>query len=82
MSGRDMAWRSLGGLMTLGAVVATLTGPSESLLALFWFFVALGGVVLMLNGKHRIQALRAERRGHYYTAEAIHAARVRRGRRS
>lgn len=82
MSGRDMAWRSLGGLMTLGAVVATLTGPSESLLALFWFFVALGGVVLMLNGKHLVQALRAERRGHPYTAEAIHAARLRRGRRS
>ena len=30
MSGRDMAWRSLGGLMTLGAVAATLIGPSES----------------------------------------------------
>ncbi|HIV77001.1 hypothetical protein [Sphingomonas yabuuchiae] len=82
MSGRDMAWRSLGGLMTLGAVAATLTGPSESLLALFWFFVALGGVVLMLNGKHLVQAVRAERRGHPYTAEAIHAARIRRGRRS
>lgn len=82
MSGRDMAWRSLGGLTTLGAVVATLTGPSQSLLALFWFLVALGGVVLMLNGKHLVQALRAERRGHYHTAEAIHAARMRRGRRS
>ncbi|WP_294275413.1 hypothetical protein [uncultured Sphingomonas sp.] len=82
MSGRDMAWRSLGGLMTLGAVAATLTGPSESLLALFWFFVALGGVVLMLNGKHLVQAVRAERRGHPYTAEAIHAARIRRARRS
>lgn len=81
MSGRDMAWRALGVLMALGAVVATLTGPSQSLLALFWFLVALGGVVLMLNGKHLIQALRAERRGHYHTAEAIHAARVRRGRR-
>lgn len=81
MSGRDMAWRSLGGLMTLGAVAATLTGPSESLLALFWFFVALGGVVLMLNGKHLVQAVRAERRGHPYTAEAIHAARIRRARR-
>ena len=82
MSGRDMAWRSLGGLMTLGAVAATLTGPSESLLALFWFFVALGGVVLMPNGKHLVQAVRAERRGHPYTAEAIHAARIRRARRS
>ena len=63
MSGRDMAWRSLGGLMTLGAVAATLTGPSESLLALFWFFVALGGVVLMLNGKHLVQAVRASGAG-------------------
>lgn len=82
MTGRDMAWRVLGGAMMLGASVATLMGPTGSLLALFWFLVALGGLTLLLNGKRLAQVLRAERRGHYHTAEAIHAARLRRGRRS
>lgn len=82
MTARDIAWRSLGAAMTLGAVVATLMEPAGSLLALFWFLVALGGVLLLLNGKRLPQALRAERRGHYHTAEVIHAARIKRGRRS
>ncbi len=80
MTRRDILWRAVGVVLTVGAcsVAATTTGSALAILA---FPVALLGLTLVINGKRVVVALRAERHGHCHTAEAIHAVRLRRTRR-
>lgn len=80
MTRRDILWRAVGVVLTVGAcsVAATTTGSALAILA---FPVALLGLTLAINGKRVVVALRAERHGHCHTAEAIHAVRLRRTRR-
>ena len=80
MTRRDILWRAIGVVLTVGAcsVAAVANGAA---LAMLVFPIALLGLTLAINGKRVVVALRAERHGHCHTAEAIHAVRLRRTRR-
>lgn len=80
MTRRDASWRAAGVAVFVGAfsIAATLDGSPLIVLLLPMMLV---GLTLMINGKRVAIAFRAERRGHWHTAEAIHAERVRRHRR-
>ena len=78
MTRRDLRWRGAGLLLTVGGCAAGLLDREGSPLALLYFLAAVGGIVLMLNGKRVPVALKAERRGHGAMAGAIQARRVRR----
>lgn len=78
MTRRDMAWRAAGLTFSVGGCAASMLHRSGSPLTLLYFLAAIIGIVLVLNGKRVATALKAERRGHWNTAAAIHARRVRR----
>lgn len=80
MTRRDASWRAAGVAVFVGAcsIAATLDGSPLIVLLLPMMLV---GLTLTINGKRVAIAFRAERRGHWHTAEAIHAERVRRHRR-
>jgi hypothetical protein len=80
MTRRDILWRVVGIVLSVGAcgVAVAMDG---SALAMLVFPIALLGLTLAINGKRMVVALRAERRGHGHTAEVIHAVRLRRHRR-
>lgn len=80
MTRRDAVWRGAGVALSGGACAASLLLDGSPLMIIF-FPLALLGLVLVINGKKVATALRAERRGHYHTAEVIHAQRIRRYRR-
>lgn len=77
MTKRDIAWRTVGLLMSIGACIVA-TAMNGSALAVLVFPIALLGLTLTINGKRVAVALRAERHGHGHTAEAIHVVRLRR----
>jgi hypothetical protein len=74
---RDLAWKATGVALFAGACTACLMLDRSPLMVPL-FIVALLGLPLMIHGKRVAQVFRAERRGHYHTATAVHAARVRR----
>ena len=78
MTRRDLAWRSAGFVMTAGSCAATFLSLEGGRGVLALCVTAILGIVLMIHGKKVGQAFRAERRGHYHTADAVHAARIRR----
>jgi hypothetical protein len=78
MTGRDLMWRTAGGLLFAGGCAASLLARDGSPWALLRFAAAIIGIVLVLNGKGVGVVIRAERRGHCDTAAAVHAARIRR----
>lgn len=80
MTRRDRIWRGVGVILAVGAC-GVAAAMDRSALAVMVFPIALLGLTLMINGKRVVVALRAERRGHAHTAEAIHAVRLRRTRR-
>lgn len=80
MTRRDMLWRGAGAALSSGACAASLLLDGSPLMIVF-FPLAILGLVLVINGKKVATALRAERRGHYHTAEVVHAERLRRHRR-
>jgi len=80
MTRRDIAWRTAGLILSVGACGAA-TAMNGSALAMLVFPIALLGLTLMINGKRVGVVLRAERHGHGHTADAIHAVRLRRARR-
>lgn len=80
MTLRDGIWRGVGVILAVGACGIAVT-IDRSALAVLVFPIALLGLTLMISGKRVVVALRAERRGHAHTAEAIHAVRLRRTRR-
>ncbi|SOB88263.1 hypothetical protein SAMN06297144_3411 [Sphingomonas guangdongensis] len=77
MTARDLRWRIGGFALTGGSCVAALALDARPV-TLPLFLLALLGLPLMIHGKRVAQLFRAERRGHCHTAEAVHAARVRR----
>ncbi len=77
MSRRDRAWRATGAALILGACSAAFA-MEGSALVLLALPVTLLGLTLVVNGKRVGIAVRAERRGHWHTAEVIHAQRLRR----
>lgn len=82
MTRRDIGWRVTGAALSLGGCAASMADRTDSLLTLLYFFMALMGLVLMVNGKRVAVVLRAERRGHGATASAIRAERIRHRRRT
>lgn len=80
MTRRDILWRGVGAALSGGACAASLLLDGSPLMIVV-FPLALLGLVLAINGKRVAVAFRAERRGHYRTAEVIHARRMRRHRR-
>lgn len=80
MTRRDILWRAAGAVLMVAACGAAVA-MEGSALVIIALPVALIGLTLIVNGKHVATAFRAERRGHYRTAEVIHAERVRRHRR-
>lgn len=78
MTRRDRRWRAAGLLLTVGGCAAGLLDREGSPLTLVYFLLAIGGIVLMLNGKRVPVAWQAERRGHGDMAGAIGARRLRR----
>lgn len=80
MTRRDVSWRAAGVAVFVSAcsIAATLDGSPLIVLLLPMMLV---GLTLMINGKRVAIAFRAERRGHWHTAQVIHAERVRRHRR-
>ncbi len=77
MTRRDLQWKASGIALTGGSCAMCLLLDSSPLTILF-FLTALLGLPMMIHGKRVGQLFRAERRGHCHTAEAVHAARVRR----
>ena len=78
MTRRNLAWRGAGALLMGSSAVAGQLGIGGPSAGLAYFVAALFGIVLMANGHHVLTVLRAERRGHGLTPQAVHAARVRR----
>lgn len=80
MTRRDLHWRVAGTLL----FCAGCTGPHLTAEGSPWVivhvFVAVLGIVLMVNGKRVAVAIKAEWSGHCYTAAAVHQARIRRRR--
>ena len=77
MTRRDLRWKA-GGL-ALTATACALCGAADgSPLTIVVFPLALLGLPLMIHGKRVGQMVRAERRGHSHTVDAVHAARRRR----
>ena len=78
MTRRNMLWRGAGAMMmAAGCVVARLEIGGQAA-GFGYFLLAVAGLVLVINGHRVLTVLRAERRGHAFTAAAVHAARVRR----
>ncbi|EZP50770.1 MULTISPECIES: hypothetical protein [Sphingomonas] len=77
MTRRDLRWKLVGVALT-AAGCALLLVLDRSPLMIAVFPLAFAGLPLMIHGKRVGQAIRAERRGHYNTAEVLHAARLRR----
>lgn len=77
MTRRDMLWRGAGAGMTLAACAATLLDRDGSTFVWSYFLTAIGGIVLLVNGKHVATVWRAERGRHRDTAAVIHARRLR-----
>jgi hypothetical protein len=75
MTRRDARWRAAGAMLGSGACAASVMLDGSPLMIVL-FPLALLGLVLTINGKRVVTALRAERRGHGHTAAAIHARRV------
>ncbi|KQN30476.1 hypothetical protein ASF00_06990 [Sphingomonas sp. Leaf34] len=80
MTKRVFVWRSAGVMLGLAAGVTAITVEDSSLVVLLLPLVLIG-LTLMINGKRVAIAFQAERRGHWHTAEVIHAERLRRHRR-
>jgi hypothetical protein len=76
MTRRDLQWRA-GGFALLSASCAMCLALEGSPLMIIFFPLALLGLPLMIHGKRVAQLLRAERRGHTHTVDAIHTARTR-----
>lgn len=77
MTRRDLQWKAVGFVLTAGSCAMSLALDGSPLMIGF-FFLAFVGLPLMIHGKRVGQAFRAERRGHYHTADVLHAARLRR----
>lgn len=77
MTRRDLQWKVVGFVLTAGSCAMSLALDGSPLMIAF-FPIAFVGLPLMIHGKRVGQAFRAERRGHYHTADVLHAARVRR----
>jgi hypothetical protein len=77
MTRRDLQWKAVGFVLTTGSCTMSLALDGSPLMIAF-FFLAFVGLPLMIHGKRVGQALRAERGGHYHTADVLHAARLRR----
>jgi hypothetical protein len=76
MTRRDLQWK-VGGFALTAFSCAMCLALDAPLLVVLFFSLALLGLPLMIHGKRVGQLLRAERRGHCHTADAVHAARVR-----
>lgn len=76
MTRRDVQWKA-GGFALMAVSCAMCLALGNSALVVFFFPLALLGLPLMIHGKRVGQLLRAERRGHCHTADAVHAARIR-----
>lgn len=72
MTRRDLRWKAAGVALTAGSCAMALALDGSPLM------LAFVGLPLMIHGKRVGQAFRAERRGHYNTADVLHAARMRR----
>ncbi|MCC2975618.1 hypothetical protein LK533_02880 [Sphingomonas sp. PL-96] len=77
MTARDLRWKAAGFALTATACGTGLV-LDDARLSILLLPLALSGLPLMIHGKRVAQRLRAERRGHPYSAEAVHAARLRR----
>ena len=77
MTRRELRWKLVGVALTAGCC-ALLLALDHSPLMIALFPLAFAGLPLMIHGKRVGQAIRAERRGHYNTAEVLHAARLKR----
>ena len=77
MTRRDLQWKAGGfALLTVSCGICVVLDDSPAMI--IFFPLALLGLPLMIHGKRVGQMCRAERRGHCHTANAVHAARVRR----
>ena len=77
MTRRDLQWKAVGFVLTAASCAISLALDGSPLMIAV-FPLAFAGLPLMIHGKRVGQALRAERRGHYHTADVLHAARLRR----
>lgn len=80
MTWRDLRWRAAGVLLYGGGCAAAVRSAEASAWVMIYFVAVIAGLVLMMNGKRVAVALKAELRGHWHTAQAVHAARIRRRR--
>ncbi len=78
MTRRDMVWRGLGAATIAVSYAAAQFEIGGKAAGIGYFLAAVAGIVLTINGPRVATVFRAERRGHALTAEAVHAARVRR----
>lgn len=77
MTRRDLQWK-LGGTALLAFSCAMCLVLDRSPAMIVFLPLALLGLPLMIHGKRVGQVLRAEHRGHAFTKDAVHAARLRR----
>ena len=77
MTRRDMLWRAAGAILTAAGCAATMFDRTASPPTIAYFLTAIGGIVLLVNGKRVATVWRAERGRHRNTAAAIHARRMR-----
>ncbi|MEG8045685.1 hypothetical protein QP175_05360 [Sphingomonas aerolata] len=77
MTRRDLQWKA-GGFALMAVSCALCMAVDGSPLMLLFFPLVLLGLPLMIHGKRVGQMVRAERRGHSHTVDAVHAARRRR----
>lgn len=73
---RDMGWRALGGALILAGY--GMSGVPATAMPLLGFVAAIGGLVLLVQGRRVVTALRVECSRHRGLPLAIHAVRVRR----
>jgi hypothetical protein len=78
MTRRDKRWRVVGAALFAAAYGSTYLTAEDSALVIVMFIGGAIGVLLLLSGKKVMVAWQAERSGHRDTADAVHAARVRR----
>lgn len=80
MTSRDLHWRVAGALLFCAGCAAPRFSAEGSPWVILHVFVAVLGIVLIVNGKRVAVAIKAERSGHCDTAAAVHQARIRRRR--
>jgi hypothetical protein len=83
MTRRDLCWRAAGvGLLTLGCALARAVGADGGTapLGLAGFVLAVLGLVLAVQGRRVVRALRIERSAHRDLPRSLHARHLRRRR--